>query len=141
MTDVLLVEDHDGDVLLVQEATEALDEPVRLHVVSDGVEALKFLRHEEPYQESPQVRLVLLDANTPKMDACEVLTEVREDQALRSLPIVVFSSSASPTDIRQCLEAGASAYVVKPASLDEFIQAVQNSLRFWTSGLGSAPVT
>ena len=135
MTDVLLVEDHEADVLLVQEAVESFEAKVSLHVVRDGTEALRFLRREGTYAGRPPVGLVLLDANTPRMNACEVLAKLRSDGPTRELPVVVFSSSAHPTDIRECVEAGANGYVVKPSDFVGFVGVVHALLKDWSGAV------
>ncbi|SMB97685.1 response regulator [Deinococcus hopiensis] len=131
MFEVLLVEDMEGDVLLVQEAVADLDMEVRLHVVRDGVDALAFLKREGPYMDRPAMGIVLMDANTPRRNAVEVLRELRSDSALKSLPVVVFSSSAASHDAELNLAAGADAYVTKPLEFEAFMQAVQGILRHW----------
>jgi CheY-like chemotaxis protein len=129
--DVLLVEDCLADVLLVQEAVETLDAPVRLHHVDNGEEALAFLRRQGAYAACPAPHAVLLDANTPRRTALEVLAEVRTDAALRDLKVVVFSSSAVPRDAAASLAAGADGYVTKPLEFDPFVRAVHDVLRLW----------
>ena len=137
MLEVLLVEDLEGDVLLVQEAVADLELQVRLHVVRDGVEALAFLKREGAYANGPFPHLVVLDANTPRRSAQEVLREIRLDSALKALPVVVFSSSGSSRDAELNLAAGANAYVTKPLEFEAFVRAVQGILRGW-SGPGPA---
>ncbi|PYE50544.1 response regulator [Deinococcus yavapaiensis] len=131
MTDVLLVEDHDADVLLVREAVASFEQKVRLHVVRDGLAALWFLRRQGDYARCPSVQLVLLDSSMPRMNACEVLRELRTDEATRDVPVVVFSSSARPRDVHACTEAGANGYVVKPVDLASFMDVVQGLLKDW----------
>ncbi|MFC4425009.1 response regulator [Deinococcus navajonensis] len=131
LTDLLLVEDHDADVMLVQEAVASAGVDVAVHVVRDGVEALSFLRQEGMYARCPDVQLVLLDANTPRMNACEVLSELRADDTTRDLPVVVFSSSARLADIHGCLEEGASGYIVKPNDFPGFMAIIHELLMDW----------
>ncbi|AFZ66861.1 response regulator [Deinococcus peraridilitoris] len=130
---LLLVEDNDADVLLIQEALAGLQEGVTLHIVHDGEEALAFLRRLGPFADCPRPHFVLLDANTPKKNALEVLGELRAEPSFQGLPVVVFSTSASPRDVMRCYEAGANAYITKPLNLDEFLSAIENTLRFWAS--------
>ncbi|GGK19650.1 response regulator [Deinococcus malanensis] len=129
MLEVLLVEDCEGDVLLVQEAVADVD--VRLHVVRDGVDALAFLKRERAFADCPRPAAVLLDAHLPRRNAVEVLQEIRTDPALNSLKVVVFSSSEAPRDAELNLAAGADAYVAKPLGFEAFVQAVQHILRDW----------
>ncbi|SMB97063.1 response regulator [Deinococcus hopiensis] len=131
MTDVLLVEDHGADVELVREAVASFEGEVTLHVVQDGDEALRFLRRVGAYAGVSPVQLVLLDANTPRMNACQVLTELRADAATRELPVVVFSSSARLKDIQACTEAGASGYAVTPSDFLGFVMVVHGFLQDW----------
>ena len=134
MLDVLLVEDCEGDVIMVQEAMEALNLPLRLHHVVNGEDALAFLRREGVFASCPRPGAVLLDANTPRRTGLEVLDAVRADVALRDLKVVVFSSSAVPEDAAANLAAGADGYVTKPLQFDTFVQAVQDILRGWVTG-------
>ena len=127
--DVLLVEDNEADVLLVEEALMDFTPKVRVHVARDGEEALAFLRGAR----SVSPRFVLLDANTPRKGALEVLTEVRGDPRWVALPVVVYSSSSNPRDALLAYQAGANAYISKPVSLDAFLELVQSSVRFWLS--------
>ena len=112
--DVLLVEDDPGDVLLIEEAFADNKVRNRLHTVSDGVEALQFLRREGPYADAPQPDLVLLDLNLPRMDGREVLGEIRRDPHLAHLPVVIVTTSAAPRDIDFAYAHRANAYVRKP---------------------------
>ena len=137
MLEVLLVEDFKGDVILVREAVESFDLPVRLHVVDDGEDALTFLRREGEDGARTRPGLVLLDANTPRRGALEVLAVVRADPTLRDLNVVVFSSSAAPRDVAASVAAGATAYVSKPMAFDEFVRMVHDTLRTWAPRLGS----
>lgn len=126
---VLLVEDNEADVLLVEEALRDDTLPVRLHVAWNGVEALSRLDGE--LLPTPP-RLVLLDANMPRMDALEVLSELRRDPRWALLPVVVYSSSSDPFDAARAYRAGANAYVAKPVGLDDFIAVVRDTVRFWS---------
>ncbi|WP_027482479.1 response regulator [Deinococcus pimensis] len=130
---VLLVEDSEADVLLVREAIDALDVEVRLHVVTNGEEALAYLLGDGAFHGQDGPDLVLLDSNMPRRNALEVLQVVRAQPTLSGLPIVVFSSSEASRDVEANLAAGASAYVTKPMSFDDFVQVVQETLRFWAA--------
>ncbi|AFZ67159.1 response regulator [Deinococcus peraridilitoris] len=133
MFDVLLVEDNQADVLLVHEALTDFAPAVCLHVVDDGEQALAFLRRAGSFAGAPRPHLMLLDGNTPRRNAVEVLRELRGDPELVGLPVVVFSTSAAATDIERSLSAGADGYVEKPLGLGEFLTAVQDTLRSWLS--------
>lgn len=130
MSDVLLVEDNEADVLLMHGALEGFETAVRLHVVTDGEQALTFLRRSGSSAGTPRPHLVLPDGNTPRQNVVEVLRELRQDAKLDALP-VVFSTSATQADVTHSLEAGADGYVEKPLSLGEFLTAVEQTLRRW----------
>ncbi|WP_158851912.1 response regulator [Saccharothrix deserti] len=123
--DVLLVEDDPGDALMTQEAFEHHKIRNQLHVVRDGVEALQFLRREEPYEDAPRPGLILLDLNLPKMDGREVLAEIKADEALRPIPVVVLTTSEAEEDILRSYNLHANAYVTKPVDFDRFIEVVR----------------
>ncbi|AFZ69753.1 response regulator [Deinococcus peraridilitoris] len=129
---VLLVEDNEADVLLVEEALVDFQPAVQLRVTRGGEEALEHLRACAA-QPALIPRFVLLDANMPRMNAVELLTELRRDPHLVTLPVVVYSSSSSPLDARRVYQVGANAYVAKPVSLDDFMQVLRSTLRFWCS--------
>jgi CheY-like chemotaxis protein len=117
---VLLVEDDPGDVVLIQEAFEHNKVRNSLHVVGDGVEALEFLRSAEPRPD-----LILLDLNLPRMDGREVLAEVKSDPVLRSIPVVVLTTSKAEEDILRSYDLHANAYVTKPVDFNRFIEVVR----------------
>jgi len=125
--DVLLVEDHAGDVILVQEALAPFGNQLRLHVAGDGVQALQLLT--DPAFPCP--RFVLMDLHTPRMGALEVLAELRQPGPWAALPVVVYSSSAHAADARRAYEVGANAYLIKPDGLDRFVDMLQTTVRFW----------
>ena len=127
--DILLVEDDPGDVLMTREALEAIDNgddaPSTLHVVGDGEAALAFLRNEAGFAEAPRPDLVLLDLNLPRKDGHEVLAEVRSDESLRMIPVVVLTTSSSEEDIVRSYSLNANAHVTKPNDYETFISKVQ----------------
>jgi CheY-like chemotaxis protein len=130
--DVLLVEDDLADVLMVEEALETWRIPTSLHVANDGVEATAFLRREGLYVHAPRPAFVLLDLNMPRKDGFEVLAEVKSDQDLSIIPIVVFSTSSAPEHIKRSYSAHANAYVVKPADFNDFAEVVREIDNFYT---------
>ena len=130
---VLLVEDDPGDVVLVTEAFEHNKVSNRLHTVSDGVEALQFLRQESPYEDAPVPDLVLLDLNLPRKDGREVLAEVKEDERLRRIPVVVLTTSKAEEDVLRSYDLHANAYVTKPVDFDRFIEVVRQIDEFFIS--------
>jgi CheY-like chemotaxis protein len=131
--EVLLVEDDPGDVLLIREAFEDNKVSNRLHVVSDGVEALEFMRQAGEYADAPRPDLVLLDLNLPRKDGREVLQEVKEDDALRTIPVVVLTTSQAEEDVLRSYDLHANAYVTKPVDFDRFIGVVRQIDQFFVS--------
>ncbi|MCP2094539.1 two-component system, unclassified family, response regulator [Actinosynnema pretiosum] len=129
--DVLLVEDDPGDALLVAEAL--VDRPVELHVVRDGAEALEFLLRSGRYSQAPKPNLVLLDLNLPGLSGHEVLEQIKADPGLRSLPVVVFTSSAAEADLLASYRLRANAYVRKPLTADSFTEVVHRIDEFFGS--------
>jgi CheY-like chemotaxis protein len=125
---VLLVEDDPGDVVLIQEAFEHNKVRNRLHVVGDGVEAMRFLREGG---ERPD--LVLLDLNLPRKDGREVLEEIKTDPALRSIPVVVLTTSKAEEDILRSYDLHANAYVTKPVDFGRFIEVVRQIDEFFVT--------
>ncbi len=131
--DVLLVEDDAGDVLLIEEAFADNKVHNRLHVVSDGVEALEFLRREGRYADAVQPDLVLLDLNLPRKDGREVLAALKEDPDLRRIPVVVLTTSEAEEDVLRSYSLHANAYVTKPVDFDRFITVVRQIDEFFVS--------
>jgi CheY-like chemotaxis protein len=131
--EVLLVEDDPGDVLLIREAFEDNKVANRLHVVSDGVEALDFMRRTGVHAEAPRPDLVLLDLNLPRKDGREVLAEVKKDAALRTIPVVVLTTSSAEEDVLRSYNLHANAYVTKPVDFDRFIGVVRQIDQFFVS--------
>ena len=131
--DVLLVEDDEGDVLMTREAFEHHKLRNQLHVVSDGVEALAFLRREGKYADAPRPGLILLDLNLPRKDGREVLEEVKNDRSLRSIPIVVLTTSQAEEDILRSYNLHANAYVAKPVDFERFIEVIRQIDDFFVS--------
>ncbi|ACO47502.1 response regulator [Deinococcus deserti] len=138
MFNVLMVEDNAADVLLMQLAVEDFIPDLSLHVVPDGVEALAFLNRLGAYEDVPRPQLMLLDGNTPRKSAIEVLAEVRHNPIFAELPVLVFSGSAAESDAQKSIQAGATAYIMKPTGLDEYTRVVQDTLSFWHAQLGAA---
>ena len=128
---VLLVEDNEADVRLTREALREAGENVRLSAVGDGEQALAFLRREAGFTEAPRPDLVLLDLNLPRKDGIEVLAEMRADERLACIPVIVLTSSAAQQDIDACYARGANAFVVKPQDLDAFVDLIGAIRSFW----------
>ncbi len=129
--DVLLVEDDPGDVLLTQETLLGSKIRTNLHVVSDGVEALAFLRREGTYQGVPRPDLILLDLNMPRKDGREVLADIKQDPDLKTIPVAVLTTSSQDEDILKSYELHANCYITKPVGLEQFSTVVQSLEDFW----------
>ncbi|WP_125775280.1 response regulator [Antribacter gilvus] len=133
VVEILLVEDDPGDVLMTREAFEDYKIANRLSVVTDGVSALEFLRRQGEYADAPAPDLVLLDLNLPRMDGLEVLAVVKNDPALRHIPVVVLTTSDSEEDIIGSYSLHANAYVTKPVDFERFIDVVRQIDDFFVS--------
>jgi CheY-like chemotaxis protein len=131
--EVLLVEDDPGDVLMTQEAFEEHRLRNKLNVVSDGEEALAYLRREGQHADALRPDLVLLDLNLPRIDGREVLATIKEDQDLRRIPVVVLTTSQADEDILRSYSLHANAYVTKPVDFDRFIAVVRQIDEFFVS--------
>ena len=118
--EVLLVEDSPGDVRLTQEAFREANEFVHLHVATDGVEAMAFLRREGVHAQAPRPDLILLDLNLPKMDGREVLAHIKDDPSLKTIPTVILTTSEAEADIVKSYQLQANCYLSKPVQLDAF---------------------
>jgi len=131
--EVLLVEDDQGDILLTREALEHNKVSNRLHVVNDGEQALAFLRGESPYAEAPRPDLILLDLNLPRMGGLEVLREIKSDDGLRTIPVVILTTSEAEEDILYSYRLHANAYVAKPVDFAQFISVVRQIDNFFVT--------
>ncbi|RMD80069.1 MAG: response regulator [Gammaproteobacteria bacterium] len=129
--EVLLVEDNPADARLTREALREAGLRGRIHVVEDGVGALGFLRREGAYARAPRPDLVLLDLNLPRKDGREVLREIKADPELRSIPVVVLTTSCSEEDVLLSYQLHANCYVTKPADLDQFLETLRSLQGFW----------
>ncbi|WP_339104726.1 response regulator [Haloterrigena salinisoli] len=130
---ILLVEDNPGDVRLTEEAFKQGRIENDLHVVSDGNEALEFLYQRGEYEDAPRPDLILLDLNLPRKDGEDVLEELKGDQELRSIPVIVLTSSRAEEDVVRSYELHANAYLTKPVDPDDFIETVRAFEKFWFS--------
>ena len=131
--EVLLVEDDPGDVLLIREAFEDNKVANRLHVVADGVQALEFMRQSGEHAQAPRPDLVLLDLNLPRKDGREVLAEVKGDERLQQIPVVVLTTSKAEEDVLRSYKLHANAYVTKPVDFDRFIEVVRQIDEFFVT--------
>jgi CheY-like chemotaxis protein len=128
---VLLVEDSPGDVRLTKEAFRDANQSILLHVASDGVEAMAFLRREGVNVQAPRPDLILLDLNLPKMDGREVLAHIKEDDNLKTIPTVILTTSDAESDIVRSYQLQANCYLTKPVQLDAFEGLVKSINDFW----------
>jgi len=128
---VLLVEDSPGDVRLTREAFRDANGAIRLHVASDGVEAMAFLRRQAPHEDAPRPDLILLDLNLPRMDGREVLAHIKADDALRTIPTVILTTSEADADITESYRLQANTYLSKPVQLEAFESLVRSINDFW----------
>ena len=128
---VLLVEDNPGDVRLMREALGNGASGKRLDAVEDGEEALAYLRRHPPYGAAPKPDLIFLDLNLPKKDGREVLSEIKQDESLRRIPVVVLTTSEAERDILRVYDLHANCYVKKPTDLDEYMEVIRACENFW----------
>jgi two-component system, chemotaxis family, response regulator Rcp1 len=129
--DVLLIEDSEPDVRLTIEAMKEAKVHNRLSVVEDGVEAMEFLHREGRYQDAPRPDLILLDLNLPRMDGRQVLEEIKNDPALRRIPVVVLTTSRAEADILRVYDLHANCYITKPVDFTRFMEVVKAIEGFW----------
>jgi chemotaxis family two-component system response regulator Rcp1 len=129
--EILLVEDNPGDVRLTRESLKDSKLLNHISVVSDGEEAMAFLRREGKYVEATRPDLILLDLNLPKKDGREVLAEIKTDEQLRRIPVVVLTTSSAEQDILKTYDLHANCYITKPVNLDQFSAVVRAIEEFW----------
>ena len=129
--EILLAEDSATDVLLAEEALEHAKMRNNLHVVKDGVEAMAFLRKEGKYADAPRPDLILLDLNMPRKDGREVLAEVKADDDLKTIPVVVLTTSQAQEDVLKAYGLHANCYISKPVDFEQFTNVVQAIDQFW----------
>ena len=129
--EILLVEDNPGDVRLTMEALREAKVCNKVHTVYDGMEAMSFLRQEGRYTNMSCPDLILLDLNLPKKDGREVLAEIKADENMKRIPVVILTTSKAEQDILKSYELQANCYVTKPVDLDQFITVVKSIGDFW----------
>jgi two-component system response regulator len=138
--DVLLTDDDPGDVVMVEEAFASHYLPARLHVVTDGVEALAFLRREGRHPDAPRPDLILLDLNMPRMGGREVLAHIKQDPQLSPIPVVILTTSSADADVLDAYRLHAAAYITKPIDLDDFTSVIHKIKEFY-GNVAELPVT
>ena len=129
--DILLVEDNPGDVRLTVEGLKESKVRNNLHVARDGVEAMEFLHREGQHTSAVRPDLILLDLNLPRMDGREVLAEIKSDPTLKTIPVVVLTTSRAEHDVLRSYELQANCYITKPVDLEQFITVVKSIEDFW----------
>ena len=129
--EILLVEDNPGDVRLTIEALKEAKVINHLTVVKDGVEALAFLRRQGSYDTAPRPHLILLDLNLPRKDGREVLADIKTDDNLKRIPVVVLTTSQDERDVLKSYNLHANCYITKPVDLDQFVRVVRSIEDFW----------
>ncbi len=139
--EILLVEDNPADVRLTREALKEEKLHNNLNVVSDGVEALAFLRRESRYGKAPRPDLILLDLNLPKKSGREVLEEIKSDKTLKTIPVVVLTMSDAESDILKSYNLHANCYIKKPLDLSQFSKVVKSIQDFWLTIVKLPPNT
>ena len=128
---ILMVDDNMADVRLTEEAMSFTKIRNKMFVVNDGEQAMAFLHHQPPYENVPRPDLILLDLNMPRKNGLEVLEEIRQDEHLSLIPVVILTTSQQEADIIQSYRLHANAYVNKPVDLDQFIQVIRSIEGFW----------
>lgn len=131
LIDILLVEDSPSDAFMTREALEFSKVLNRLYIVENGVDAVSFLRRTGRYSDAPRPGLILLDLNLPKKSGREVLGEIKADPSLRSIPIVILSTSKAEEDIARSYDLHANCYITKPVEFYKFAEAVRSIREFW----------
>ncbi len=131
--DILLVEDSAGDARLAMEALKDSKVDNDIYHVQDGIEAMDFLKKQGRYKESPRPDLILLDLNLPRMDGREVLAEIKKDEDLKRIPVVVLTTSSDEADIFRSYNLHANCYITKPIDLNQFIKVIKSIESFWLS--------
>jgi CheY-like chemotaxis protein len=129
--DVLLVEDSPGDVRLTREAFRDANAAIILHITTDGVDAMAFLRREGPHASAPRPDLILLDLNLPRMDGRQVLATIKGDESLKTIPTIILTTSDAETDVRLSYQLQANSYLRKPVQLEKFEELVRSIDDFW----------
>ncbi|MGZ7067381.1 MAG: response regulator [Methanobacterium sp.] len=129
--EILLVEDNEGDVGLIEEVFEDAKIRNNLHVTEDGEEAMLFLHKEGEFSDAPRPDMILLDLNLPKKDGREVLKEIKMDDDLKRIPVVVLTTSKAEKDILKSYDLHANSYITKPVDFDQFIKVIKSIEDFW----------
>jgi len=138
--EILLVEDILDDVIMTKRALKKGKVSNNVNVVSNGVEALSYLRREESYADAPRPDLILLDLNMPKKDGREVLAEIKSDDQLKQIPVIVLTTSQAEQDILDAYSLHANCYIAKPVDLGEFMKIIDSLENFWFNIATTPPI-
>lgn len=133
LIDILVVEDNSGDARLIKEVMNDNKIFSSFYLAKDGVEAMDFLKHNGKFKNSPKPDLIILDLNLPRMDGREVLSEIKNDEKLKHIPIVIMTISQAEEDILKSYNLHANCYITKPIDLNQFIKVVKSIEDFWFS--------
>ncbi len=139
LVDILLIEDNPGDVRMTQEVLKESNILNKMYAVGDGVEAMAFLRQEGKYADAPRPDIILLDLNLPRKDGHEVLAEVKSDDDLKRIPVVVLTISEAEDDILKSYDLHGNCYITKPIDFREFIKVVKSIEDFWLTIVKLSP--
>jgi CheY-like chemotaxis protein len=131
LLNILLVEDNPADVRLMREALRSDGRPNHLHVVDDGEKAISFLRRTGEFPNAVRPDIVFLDLNLPRRDGREVLQEIKSDERLRRIPVIVLTTSEAERDVHRAYDLYANCYVTKPGDLDEYLNVIKACEHFW----------
>ena len=129
--DILFVEDNPDHIELVLEALQENGVLNTIHVIQDGQVALDYLFQREPYQNAPQPGLILLDINLPKVDGIQVLKQIKNDEHLKAIPVIILSTSSNAIDVQSSYDNGANSYIVKPVDFEKFQRAIKELKLYW----------
>lgn len=131
--EILLVDDNAADVRMFKESFKLAKAPVKLNIATNGEEAMRFLRRLAPYEKVSLPNLVLLDLNLPKKDGRQILKEMKSDEQLKRIPVIVISSSGSPKDISDAYDLHANSYIVKPGEVEDFLNVGKAIEHYWVT--------
>jgi CheY-like chemotaxis protein len=131
VVNILLVEDNPADARLIKEVFKDTNVNNKIHVAKDGVEAMEFLNKINEYSDAPKPDIILLDLNLPRKDGREVLREVKEDEDLKSIPIVILTTSSAKEDVIKTYRNHANCYITKPVDFDQFLKVINAIEDFW----------
>jgi CheY-like chemotaxis protein len=131
VVEILLIEDNDGDIGLVKEVFKEGKIRNNLHVTYDGEEAMEFLRRQGKFKDAPHPDIILLDLNLPKKDGREVLADIKSDNNLKTIPVIVLTTSNANEDIIKMYDLDANSYIIKPVDFDQFLKVIRTIEDFW----------